>query len=170
MTVNKTNAIFLPCSLNSLMMLNAWCLAVCRFKANFFFGSTPLPSFSVACISVVALSWFYYSCNFSVAFQFVVMFIWTRDIKIHVLKPWAWIFCWWRWGNAENRGFWGEPNWCTHSYPNSSPAASSGDSSPAGLCLFSKTSISWSRTWGKSQLLHASPCPLGKEPKRPPKT
>lgn len=61
-------------------------MAVCRLKANYFWEHS-LAIFLLASFSVAVLSWFYHSSNFSVNFQFVVMFTWMRDIKIHIWKP-----------------------------------------------------------------------------------
>lgn len=61
-------------------------VALCRFKANYFWEHS-LAIFLFASASVVVLNWFYHSSNFSVDFQIVVMFTGTRDIKIHVWNP-----------------------------------------------------------------------------------
>lgn len=154
----------MPSPLKSLVMLEA----VCRFKANDFWVFTLL-SLPCSHFSVAVFGWFYYSCNFNVAFQFVLTFIRARVIKIRVLIArrtdwwgWAWISCWWRWGNAENEVTDGvtlavNP---TDVHTSTQPAALQplqGLSSLAVLCLFSKTFISWNITWGTSPTAACQP-------------
>lgn len=152
-------------------------MAVCRFKGNYFWDlSLFLPSFSVASVTVGALSWFYHSSNLSVDFQLLQCL--SDEHKDSCFKArgtdrwgWAWMPCWWcwSWGDAENEVAEVNPT-DAHTPTKTAALQPLQVTSPAMLFLFSKTSISWSRTWGKSPVAACQPSSSCKNAERPPET